>query len=77
MKKVLLLLVTAGVAVCTILLVANRMNDHLSIDVLMEANVEALSAGEGDVDVSCEGSGSIFCPLTLMQDSRSVTYTEI
>lgn len=74
MKKLLLIVaVLVGVAFYT----ANRVANYLFIDDLVQANVEALTAGEGGIDVSCFGIGRIFCPLTLMQDSSSVTYSEV
>ena len=74
MKKLIYSLLTALllVAAAVVLKKTNTGDQEL-----FQANVEALTAGEGiSAFVTCAGDGEIYCPLTNKSIYREVVYIQ-
>ena len=60
-NKMKIIGVTAVIAIAAFYSIQSNRSKNLD-DILLK-NIEALAAGESDVDVQCIGTGSVICPI--------------
>ncbi|MBE8722327.1 NVEALA domain-containing protein [Sphingobacterium pedocola] len=73
-KKILGSIAVIAIAAVAAFNVHVNMNEDNVMSALSLANVEALADGEADMGVTCDGSGSITCPLNQSQVRKVVIW---